>query len=235
MEGGQAPREAPLNLEGLLLGIAEALRWPVFLLALLALGAVLVELGAFSVELMRRRRRDFDLLERATAEARAALVGGDTAEARRRLSYVAWSPAMSVSLSLIVAQRGRRAADERVAKALADFDLRSLRRLERTRLLVRAGPALGLMGTLIPLSPALAALGRGDVGELAEGLRVAFGVTVIGILIGMLAFGLSLVRDRLYAQDHSDLEYVAAMLDDTGVVDEAAKEERVALPEVAAR
>jgi biopolymer transport protein ExbB/TolQ len=70
------------------------------------------------------------------------------------------------------------------------------------------------MGTLIPLSPALAALGDGDVEVLAEGLRVAFGVTVVGILVGMVAFGLSLVRDRLYAQDHSDLEYVAAVLFD---------------------
>lgn len=203
-----------MTLEQVLLDIAEALRWPVFALALLALAAVLVELGAFTVELMRRRRRDFDLLERATGAARTALQGGDSAEARRRLSPVAWSPAMSLTLSLIVAQHGRAATGDRVAKALADFDLRSLKRLERTRLLVRAGPGLGLMGTLIPLSPALAALGRGDVGELADGLRVAFGITVIGILIGMVAFGLSLVRDRLYAQDHSDLEYVAAMLED---------------------
>ena len=30
-------------------------------------------------------------------------------------------------------------------------------------MLVRAGPALGLMGTLIPLSPALTGLARGDV------------------------------------------------------------------------
>jgi hypothetical protein len=37
-------------------------------------------------------------------------------------------------------------------------------------------------------------------------------VTVIGILVGMVAFVLSLVRDRLYTQDHSDLQYVAAVL-----------------------
>jgi biopolymer transport protein ExbB/TolQ len=119
---------------------------------------------------------------------------------------------MSGVLAFIVAQRGGSGAGERVAKALADFDLRSMRRLERTRMLVRAGPGLGLMGTLIPLSPALAALGEGDVRQLSEGLRVAFGVTVVGILIGLMAYGLSLVRDRLYSQDHSDLEYVAARL-----------------------
>ena len=80
-------------------------------------------------------------------------------------------------------------------------------------MLVRFGPALGLMGTLIPLSPALDGLAKGDVQQLSENLRVAFSVTVLGLLIGAVAFSISLVRDRLYAQDLSDLEYVAAALD----------------------
>ena len=43
-----------------------------------------------------------------------------------------------------------------IEHALADYELAAQRRLDRTRLLVRAGPALGLMGTLIPLAPGLA-------------------------------------------------------------------------------
>ncbi len=74
------------------------------------------------------------------------------------------------------------------------------------------GPALGLMGTLIPLSPALAGLADGDVAALSDNLRVAFSVTVAGLLIGAIAFAISLVRDRLYAQDYSDVEYVAVTL-----------------------
>ena len=31
-------------------------------------------------------------------------------------------------------------------------------------------------------------------------------------MIGAFAFGISLVRDRLYAQDYSDVEYVAVTL-----------------------
>ncbi len=201
-----------MTVEELLLGIAEALRVPVLVLALLALAVVLAELGAFAVELARRRRRDHARLERVAAYARAALDRGEPATARRVLATVATDRPMAGALAQLADVWGGAAAEDRMAKALADFDLRSLRRLERTRVLVRAGPALGLMGTLIPLSPALAALGRGDVGELAEGLRVAFGVTVIGILVGMVAFVLSLVRDRLYTQDHSDLQYVAAVL-----------------------
>ena len=41
---------------------------------------------------------------------------------------------------------------------------------------------------------------------------MAFSVTVIGLLIGAIAFGISLVRDRIYGQDLSDLEFVANRL-----------------------
>ena len=95
-----------------------------------------------------------------------------------------------------------------------------MRRLERTPLLVRAGPALGLMGTLIPLSPALSGLADGNVTQLTDNLRVAFSITVLGLLVGAVAFGISLVRDRLYAQDLSDLEFVAASVE--ALLEEAA-------------
>ena len=119
---------------------------------------------------------------------------------------------MADALTEIVDQVGERNQADKMAKILADFDLQSLRKLERTRMLVRFGPALGLMGTLIPLSPALEGLANGNVKLLSENLRVAFSVTVLGLLIGAIAFTISLVRDRLYAQDLSDLEYVAATL-----------------------
>ena len=80
------------------------------------------------------------------------------------------------------------------------------RRLDRTRLLVRAGPAIGLMGTLIPLAPGLAALGNGDVSSLADNLRDAFGATVVGLLVGTVAFALTLARTRMYTEDLAGLE-----------------------------
>ena len=126
---------------------------------------------------------------------------------------LASSAHMADTLSTLVAQHGQANAEDRRAKALADFDLRSMRKLERSRMLVRFGPALGLMGTLIPLSPALEGLAEGDVAQLSDNLRAAFSVTVLGLLIGAVAFSISLVRDRLYAQDLSDLEYVTAALD----------------------
>ena len=200
------------TVEELIFESAEALRVPVLLLALAALVLVLYELGAFATELVRRRRRDFARIERSVAQASRALDEGNRAHASALLRPVASSGAMEEAFALVVSNARVAGGTDRVAKSLADFDFRSLRRLERTRLLVRAGPALGLMGTLIPLSPALGGLARGDVTALSSNLRVAFSVTVLGILVGGLAFGVSLVRDRLYGQDLSDLEYVASAL-----------------------
>jgi biopolymer transport protein ExbB/TolQ len=202
-----------VNIEQVIFHVAEALRYPVLILALASLALVLVEAGAFAVEVVRRRRRDTARLERVAETARAALEGGDVPAARRALQQVAWSGAMAATLELIAERIRAAGGADRVAKALADFDFASLRRLERTRVLVRAGPALGLMGTLIPLAPALAGLADGDVVELSRNLRVAFSVTVLGLVVGAAAFAISLVRDRLYGQDLSDLEYVAATLE----------------------
>jgi biopolymer transport protein ExbB/TolQ len=201
-----------MSATDLVFELAEALETPVLVLTAVALAAVLVELGAFAVELLRRRRRDFLRLRTVTDEAHRALLERDFVRAREILRQVAWSEPMARTLAFFVNEWGRPDSEPLIAKALADHDFRAMRRLERTRLLVRAGPALGLMGTLIPLSPALAGLASGDVATLSENLRVAFSITVLGLLIGALAFALSLVRDRLYGQDLSDLEFVANRL-----------------------
>ena len=62
------------------------------------------------------------------------------------------------------------------------------------------------MGTLIPLAPGLAALGRGDVASLATDLRTAFGATVVGLLVGTVAFALTIVRTRAATEDLVALE-----------------------------
>jgi biopolymer transport protein ExbB/TolQ len=205
---------AVTGIEDVLFELANALRVPVFAAAIAALMFLLVDLGTFFVELLRRRRSDGgERVAQATASARAALATSNLTEAERALMPLASSAQMADTLATVVAQHGQPGADDRRAKALADFDLGSLRKLERSRMLVRFGPALGLMGTLIPLSPALEGLANGDVRQLSDNLRAAFSVTVLGLLIGAVAFSISLVRDRLYAQDLSDLEYVVAALE----------------------
>jgi biopolymer transport protein ExbB/TolQ len=212
-ESGRAPVIALADIETTLFHVAEALRVPVLVAALLCLAVVLVEFGRFVVELVGRRGRGYVVLQDATEQALVALgTRADFAGADAFLQRISTGPEMTATISRLVAQYGRPDRDEQAAKALADFDFGAMRRLERTRALVRLGPALGLMGTLIPLSPALAGLANGDVAQLSSNLRVAFSVTVLGLLIGAVAFVISLVRDRLYGQDLSDLEFVAGRL-----------------------
>ncbi len=196
--------------------VAEVLELPVVILTLLALAAALVEVGAFIAEMVKRRGRTFASLAKAGASARRAVDEKRYDEARALLLTVAWSGPVGKAFTVLVDAVSKPGADTRIAKELADFDFGRQARLSRTRLLVRLGPALGLMGTLIPLAPALDGLARGDVDALTENLRLAFSITVLGILIGVISLALSLFRERRYGQDFSDLEYVAAILTDDG-------------------
>lgn len=201
-----------MQIEEFLFSLSDALRWPVLVSALLALAWSVIEIGILAAELWRRRWRSISSLESAVDQAEIDIAQGDQIGAISALSSVSWSRPMRETMTAVVTLRPVPDAENRIAKRLADYDYNSLRRLERTRILVRMGPALGLMGTLIPLSPALGGLAEGNVTELTDNLRVAFGVTVAGLLTGALAFGVSLIRDRLYAQDFSDVEYAAANL-----------------------
>ena len=71
------------------------------------------------------------------------------------------------------------------------------------------GPILGLLGTLIPLGPGLAALGSGDIVTLAEALTVAFDTTVTGLVMGALAYLVSKFKKQWYESDLIVLETIA--------------------------
>jgi biopolymer transport protein ExbB/TolQ len=202
------------GIDEVIFHVASILEVPVLILALGALALVIFELGSFAVELHGRSKRQFDRLSSGAEHARSALLEGNRTAAAAAVRDVPRSTAMASTLAFIIGHARTPGGDHQLNKALADFDFDSQRRLERTRLLVRAGPALGLMGTLIPLSPALTGLANGNTAALSENLRVAFSVTVVGLLIGAVAFGLSLSRDRMYSQDLSDLQYLAAVISD---------------------
>ncbi len=195
---------AAIDLGDALADIATALRVPVLLAAVLILLLCAVELGRFGSELWRRRvrARHVDLRE-LTTQAIADPVHAS------RYAYSAPGAIAAEALTEVAAAAHDPQRAKVTERALAHYELSVQRRLDRTRLLVRAGPAVGLMGTLIPLAPGLAALGNGDVATLAENLRDAFGATVVGLLVGTVAFALTLARTRMYTEDLSALEQAA--------------------------
>ena len=195
-----------IDLGDALAEIATALEVPVLISAITALLFCALELGRFAAENWRRRirTRGFDLrelTERAIGEPQHVAA----------FAYNAPSTLAAEALVEIATTPGSDRARS-TDYALARYELAVQRRLDRTRLLVRAGPAIGLMGTLIPLAPGLAALGDGNVSALAENLRDAFGATVVGLLVGTVAFALTLARTRMYTEDLAALEQGAEVL-----------------------
>jgi len=73
-------------------------------------------------------------------------------------------------------------------------------RLERADLLARIPPMLGLMATIIPLGPGLAALGQGNPAQLASAVTVAFDATVLGLVAGIGGLVVSKLRRRWYEE-----------------------------------
>lgn len=80
------------------------------------------------------------------------------------------------------------------------------RRLERADLLARIPPMLGLMATIIPLGPGLAALGQGEPEKLASAVTVAFDATVLGLVAGIAGLVIGKLRRRWYEEMLETLE-----------------------------
>lgn len=97
-------------------------------------------------------------------------------------------------------------------KILGDYEIAADKDLSKSKLLVKIGPMLGLMGTLIPMGPALVGLATGDVSSMASNMQVAFATTVIGIIIGAIGFITLQVKQRWVADDLNILEYVVESL-----------------------
>ena len=206
------------NLQQLIYDIARILLWPVLIAAIICLVWVLIELGVLLYELwLRFRYRDLDALEVRALRARKAFRDGKPRTAYRYLQENNYSLVVVRFLYDLIRNYQTERLAAKPLKLLQEYEFYTIKRLERTRILVRIGPMLGLMGTLIPLSPALVGLATGNVEQLSTNLVTAFSVTVIGLLIGGLAFLVSIVRDRLYSQDISDMEYLLELLEGSDV------------------
>lgn len=97
---------------------------------------------------------------------------------------------------------------------LDEYECMIERELETPKMFTKMGPMLGLMGTLIPMGPALVGLSSGDIASMAYNMQVAFATTVIGLFAGGVGFVVKSVRQRWYRRDMGALNYIADMLDE---------------------
>ena len=193
--------------------IAQSLQIPVIIfLVIFAFFAILV-LGSLISEYTSRKKVTPDTLEKLIY----AISNANSSEELMNIIKNAKLYENQKVILVKVLRAESLTADSRqtLARKLVEFEeTNRAKTIERTDIVTRIGPTLGLMGTLIPMGPGLAALGAGDVNTLASAIIVAFDTTVVGIGAGAVGYFVSKIRRRWYEEDLSNLDaLVDALLD----------------------
>ena len=190
--------------------ISTHLLYPVIILLLGLIAWTLIELGRFLFE-WRARRRNLEPVEKIAFDVRVLIETNEVARVPN--TYNKFVQEFITSLSGLHGEsHSIKLMQIRVDKLLQDCDARITKSLEKTRFVARAAPIFGLMGTLIPMGPALLGLAQGDMQSLSDNMIIAFGTTVVGLLAGVIAYMISMVRNRWYTQDFNDMEYISEIL-----------------------
>lgn len=95
---------------------------------------------------------------------------------------------------------------------ISNFENEAEKDLSLSKILAKMGPVLGLIGTLIAMSPALVGLSTGDIAGMAHNMQVVFAATVIGLVVSAVGLITQQFKQRWYAKDVSCLNYVAELL-----------------------
>jgi biopolymer transport protein ExbB/TolQ len=191
--------------------LSGALLYPTIILLIIAVIWVLVVFGQMISE-YSGRIRDINELRRAGRQAGEEVRAGDYEAAGQSLQSVRANEDVRKFSKDISGFLGDSMFPLESEKLLQDYEISISKKLERLKILTRIAPMLGLMGTLIPLGPALMGLSSGNIQALATNLVIAFSTTVLGLLVGGVAYAVLVVRRRWYYQDFSDMEYIAGVL-----------------------
>ncbi len=188
--------------------ISQALLIPVIIGLLLFFAYALVSLGTLFYEYYHRIRINIKQIESMIISV------GNTENPQKIVETVknALISQNQKNALIQLAESFRISSKSREAfarKLLESEEIKAAKKLEKTDIVTRLGPTLGLMGTLIPMGPGLAALGGGDIQGLAQAIIVAFDTTVVGLAAGGLAYVISKIRRRWYEEDLSNLEVMA--------------------------
>jgi len=95
---------------------------------------------------------------------------------------------------------------QRTGCAGDDLELLIMRRLEWLRIVSRSAPMLGLVATMIPMGPALLALGSNDGAAVGKNLVVAFSSVILALVAASLSFFIYTIRRRWLLEELRAIE-----------------------------
>ena len=191
-------------ISDILFWISTGLLVPVVVLLILFFLRSLLLLGNFFGQYLQTRKTD-----RVFREKILNLTSETVGEFRRELPENPKSPLLK-TLALLMDSADNRSRRQLL---LSDYEVAAEKDMALSKTLSKMGPMLGLMGTLIPMGPALVGLSTGDISSMAYNMQVALATTVVGLFSEAIGFITQQVKQRWYTQDLNRLEFVSDMLD----------------------
>lgn len=189
-------------LSNLMFWIANVLLIPVIIGLMYFFLKSLFLLGGFAIKYMQR-----GLMEKEVRKVFAHLDEQNVGE-------LSFSAALKKNPFVTCVRQisGRPYNEAFVNKAVSEYELAASKEMDRAKTLVKFGPILGLMGTLIPMGPALAGLSSGDITSMAYNMQVAFATTVLGLFVGAVGFVLYQTKQRQTQKDLVRLDFVSQLM-----------------------
>lgn len=192
-------------ISDILYWISTGLLVPVIVLLIVLFGRALLLVGSFYGQYLSIRKTEALLRNELNALTPATVT-----------ELAAKLPEKSSSLVISYIRQVLEAHDSpaQVQRLLANFEIAADKDLAISKTLTKLGPILGLMGTLIPMGPALAGLASGDIASMAYNMQIAFATTVVGLVAGSVGFLTQQVKQRWYLQDMTNLEFLSELLNE---------------------
>ena len=194
-------------LSNLLYLIAQSLLIPVLIVIIVFITYAVLSLGSFLTEKYSRTKFDVDKTE---ALIRKISKSASPEEMNEHVTSSELPSNQKKVLVKIISNQdiGSKSRSALATKLIEEEELQFSYITQKTDILVRLAPTLGLMGTLIPLGPGLSALGNGNINQLAQALTIAFDATITGLAAGAIGFIISRYRQKWYMDDISILESI---------------------------
>jgi len=189
-------------LKSLIYLIASSLLYPVLFLLVALVVYIVISSGSFFAEWLERLR-----LVKYSPERLPRLIreGNDQNFFPHRVnSYLE-------DLRLLLNKVSQPDGVE-IENILQETSLRTWESLDHIKMIIRIGPSLGLIGTLIPMGTGLAALGQGDMTGLSSDLVIAFTTTVVGLAVGIVAYFFYTIKRRWAEEDIKNIELATEIL-----------------------
>ena len=186
-------------ISDILFWISNGLLVPVVVILIILFIRALLLIGGFFGQYLSIRRTDALLRDKIKALNKDNINEFEDSLPRKSTSLV------TVYMRELLAAKESDACMQRL---IADFEIAADKDLGVSKTLTKMGPMIGLMGTLIPMGPALVGLAQGDIASMAYNMQVAFATTVIGLFSGAIGFITQQIKQRWYLQDMTNLEFV---------------------------